>query len=160
MTVALCAFILSCLNNPTREPAQGNPGRDTLAVKVCPYPQAGPIDMFDPQYRVIRPNGGEIFYVGEQCTVVVHSAVAANAVLSLRIAGGHYSYPLRGAMGTINPYIDTMIVFTAQDTFVVRDTIKTCMISDSCYIALTDYEVSVNGYRDYSDCYFAIRRRP
>jgi hypothetical protein len=109
---------------------------------------------------VIRPKGGEIFYVGEQCTVVVHSVLDGKASLSLRIAGGHYSYALNNSFATINPLTDTMVVFTVQDSFTVRDSIRSCMISDSCYIALTDYAVSVNGYRDYSDCYFAIRRRP
>jgi hypothetical protein len=119
--------------------------------------------MLDPLYRVVRPNGGEIFHVGEQCTVIVHSEVPANAILLLRVRAGRSSYPLRGSLGSINPFADTMCIFTVPDSFDVLsggNTTRANAISDSCYIALNDYEMSSNGYHDYSDCYFGIRRRP
>jgi hypothetical protein len=115
--------------------------------------------VLDPHYTVVRPNGGEIFYIGEQCTVIVHSTTDANGILILKIRAGRFSHPLVGSTGNINPFTDTMVIFTVTDSMAINDSVNVNSISDSCYIQLNDYETST-GYRDYSDCYFAIRGRP
>jgi len=152
-------FCVVCINDPSPSSHPAGHGRDTLAVKVCTHPPLPPVDVLDPRYLVVRPNGGEIFYVGEQCTVVVHSNNSANGILILKIRAGRYSHPLVGSTGSIDPFADTMVVFTVTDSLSINDSVKVSSISDSCYIQLNDYSTTT-GYKDFSDCYFAIRKRP
>jgi hypothetical protein len=119
------------------------------------------ISPLDPQYRVIRPNGGEQFSVGQACTVTVTSRRDANAGIRLKIDKGKYSIVLPGMTASINPRSDSTFIFTIPDSFTIvqggGQTIKVPSVSDSCSICVLDYTPST-GFFDCSDSFFSIKK--
>lgn len=115
----------------------------------------------DPEYRIISPNGGELFHVGEQCSVVVTAVRQAKAVLKLKF--GRYTLKIPEAGVAINPYEDTLHVFTIRATYQREEynpvsgeveTVNLSPVSDKCKIVVEDYNVPVID--DESDDYFSI----
>ncbi len=118
-------------------------------------------------YRVVRPNGGEVFYTGEICSVTVTSEVGANASATIYFGpGALYHFPLPESETSFDPKTDSLQVFTIPEYFLedrwvdsledfVADTIS--LVSDSCVIQIVDYDNA--GYSDFGDCYFAIKAR-
>jgi len=132
-------------------------------ARVCPHAeQTGPVDAFDPQYRIISPNGGEIFQIGQPCSVRVSSRQYGQAILEIVI--GRRNFPVPGLNRSITLPEDSLIVFTvpeslsvpAYDPVAQQTALRSySTVSDSCLIKITDYQ---NGeYVDYSDCYFTVR---
>jgi len=122
----------------------------TLANAVCPAFPLTPdtANPFDPQFRVIFPNGGEVFHIGEVCTVRIDAHFADNGQLSLAIQGLD-AFELPGV--TESPMIDSgfSVVFV-----IPADIRGNSLISDSCAIIVRQY----NGIAaDQSDCYFQIK---
>ncbi|MBD3421167.1 MAG: hypothetical protein GF398_13710 [Chitinivibrionales bacterium] len=123
------------------------------------------LDPNDPQYRVVRPNGGEVCYVGEQCTVTVASAIDGNAAVNIWIGDNAFGVP--GIAQSINPRRDSSFVFTVPEYFYKPgawnpvtqqyETVAVSAVSDSCVIEIIDY--SISKYVDYSDDYFSIQKR-
>jgi hypothetical protein len=125
----------------------------------CPHwPPSAPVDSFDPGIRIISPNGGEMFHIGEQCTVRVTSRLPVSAAV-LHVVIGRYilTPPPFDIMATSLqgiPAVDT-VVFAVPDSFSETGGGMVNSISDSCLLQIFDY--SHPQYLDYSDCYFKIR---
>jgi hypothetical protein len=136
---------------------------DQAPARVCPHAeQTGPVDEFDPRYRILSPNGGEIFHIAQPCSVKVTSQQYGNATLEIVI--GRRNFPVPDLNRSITLPEDSLIVFTVPESLsipaydpVAQQTVwkSYSAVSDSCLLKITDYQ---NGdYVDYSDCYFTIR---
>jgi hypothetical protein len=151
----ICMFaVLFCV---CLGPGNDDDGKDD-PVLVCPdWPEKNP-QPGDPQYEVVSPNGGEVFYVGEPCTVRVTAQSSGQA--AIRLVLGLYSFMLSGMSMALNPRNDSVFVFTMPDKFIQpvsateSDTVYT--VTDSALIKIHDY-ASEERYADHSDCYFSIR---
>jgi hypothetical protein len=132
----------------------------------CPhYPQPPPIDDFDPAIQIISPNGGEVFHVGDQCTVKVRSRYPVpSAVVYIDIGGRSLtppsSYPILGAAlpgdsASGNSAV-TAAVFTVSEYDSLFGGGSANGISDSCLMTFTVYQPPY--YSDTSDCYFSIKK--
>lgn len=135
----------------------------------CPHsPQPGPIDEFDPWFRIISPNDGEVFYVGEQCTVKVRSRFPVpSAMLYVSVGEEYYLTPpsMLPVMGASLPgdsaagaYGDSTVIatiFTVPDSFSQFGGGNVYGVSEECLIAIHPYTTA--EYSDTSDCYFSIR---
>ncbi len=124
----------------------------TLMVTTgCPYPP----DPSDTVYRIISPNGGETFHVGDQCTVLVASKLSGSALFTILIG----RYELMPPSGPLTKYmqgnsaVDTLI-FTITDSMQQGMTMVSS-VTDSCLIEISNYNSP--GIMDYSDCYFRIK---
>jgi hypothetical protein len=140
----------------------------------CPHsPQPPPIDAFDPWFRIISPNGGEVFHVGQQCTVKVCSRYAPAGGAELRFVIGGKAYTtwqyspgpmnvnaMQGDSAEIANHGDSVVIaniFAIPDTLYQLDTtaeIKISSISNECVIVINRYNPPY--YPDTSDCYFSI----
>ena len=125
----------------------------------CPnLPQPGPIDSFDPWYRIVSPNGGEIFHVGQPCTVSVKAKLRplTDALITIDIGGAELFPNGPAPIAIFLKGNDTIasVVFTVPDTFVQQGGSPVSAISDKCLIRVQDY--NSQQYGDYSDCYFSI----
>ena len=160
---ALAISIVCCCRNkaPTTPADHWTPG--------CPFAtQTQPLDSLDPLLKIIVPNGGETFHVGEQCTVRVTSRFSGST--QINVVMGRYSFSpppfdVSAAYLPGNYTVDTM-VFTIPDTFVFvsfntttqqTDTTKIPSATDSCLMKISSYEHP--QYFDYSDCYFRIEEK-
>jgi hypothetical protein len=116
------------------------------------------MDPFDPHYRVLSPNGNEVFRAGEACTVRVTSTKHGNAVARVSPDGGLSLFDLPGLTRSIDPLSDSVIVWTIPHWFVSAHPggglDSTSLVSDYCQIVIQDY--SVDTYRDESDSFFRI----
>jgi hypothetical protein len=136
-------------------------------VPGCPHPDTiQHTDPLDPAYRIISPNGGETFHIGQQCTVRVTSQRSGSA--ELRVVIGRYRFTpppfdVFAAYLEGNTSVDT-VIFAIPDSFVYTsfntttqqvDTTKLSSVTDSCFIEIADYNHP--QYLDYSDCYFRIK---
>lgn len=122
----------------------------------------GPPDRNDPIYDVIYPEGGEVFEVGEVCTVKVTSFWDGNATIKLKI--GPHLFRIPGLETAVNPRTNPIWIFVMPKYFyeeridpVSQDvvTVRVHAESDRCKIVLEHYNTS-SGYRDESDDYFTI----
>jgi hypothetical protein len=126
---------------------------------VCIHMPAG--DVSTHTYRVISPNGGEVFHIGD--TVRVHVHVNSNINTSMTLMFSLYSFTPPG-IGGFDAFIDSIQTFVIPQYFEKQewneqtqqfDMVQISPVSDSCIIRVADYEDRV---RDYSDCFFAIRK--
>jgi hypothetical protein len=158
--VAVAALFAFC-KSPTSPP-----------VSNCPlYPPHAPIAMDDPAIRIMAPNGGEVFRVGQQCTVKVRSRLSPNggAKMSLVIGGNGYTMPdycpmemsVASMDGDSVEYADhgdsTVIaaIFTVPDSLCATGGFtKISSISNECLLAIHAYGWPY--YSDTTDCYFSI----
>ncbi len=129
---------------------------------VCPHlPDTNAtVDPGNPGYRIVSPNGGEIFSVGEQCTVKVTSETDGNAVVELVFGLNVFTLP--DFPMAVNPRADSVFTFEMPDTFYeeisATETLATSPVGDSVLVRIHDYAGS-DAYVDYSDCYFSVRQR-
>jgi hypothetical protein len=112
-------------------------------------------DMLNPLYRIIQPNGGEAFSIGQPCTVRVTSVRPGKGMLKLSISGGKIQTLLPGFLASINPQTDSLFVFQIPDSIEAGGQ-NYSTISQQCKILIVDY--SNPSYQDASDQYFEIRR--
>ena len=110
-------------------------------------------DSANPVYKVISPNGGELFHINEQCTVKISSARTGNAILFLLLKGGLYNVLLTTSH-SINPQRDSTLIFTIPDQFDIYG-LTVSSASDKCKIRIEDY-FNRSQYYDESDGYFQI----
>jgi hypothetical protein len=110
----------------------------------------------DYPFKVISPNGGEVFAVGDSLTVKVGSSSPYSlTVLSVMI--GAYGYDFPGQTTQFVAQQDTLHSFVIPLYFKSgTDSIRS--ISDECAIHLSEY--SVPGNYDESDSLFAIIASP
>jgi hypothetical protein len=161
--VILIAMAFSCKDGATNPP----PG------PKCPlFPQKTiPLDVADPMIRIVSPNGGEVFHVGQQCTVKVCSKYppAGGAEMRILVGGKEYTtadyYP--GPMNVSTMLGDSLEFALHGDSIVVANVItipdtlyelsssdKISSISSECLIEIRAYNPPY--YPDTSDCYFSI----
>jgi hypothetical protein len=93
---------------------------------------------------VVRPNGGELFYVGSQDTIkwVATDNIGVDSVNIYYSIDGGATFPYTVARGEPN---DSVYVWTVPDT-----------PSDSCVIRIVAYDPSFNTGQDVSDAFFSI----
>jgi hypothetical protein len=158
----LIAMVCSCNDSAT------NPQEPK-----CPlFPQNTiPLDLADPMIRIVSPNGGEVFHVGQQCTVKVCSryAPAGGAEMRIVIGGKAYTTPqyypgpmnvnsMQGDSSEFAQHGDSVVIasiFAIPDTlYQLSNTTKISSISNECVIEIRSY--SPPYYPDTSDCYFSI----
>jgi hypothetical protein len=163
--IILLSMVYSC-NAPTSSNDNGQP--------KCPlFPQHSPVSAADPAIRIMSPNGGELFHIGEQCTVKVRSRYAppGGAEMCISIDGRAYtipqSYPATMSVATMEgdsvefaKHGDSTVIaniFTIPDSlYLLRDTTKISSISEKCLIIVRAY--SSPYYPDTTDCYFSIAK--
>jgi hypothetical protein len=134
----------------------------------CPhYPPPPPLDASDPVFQIISPNGGEVFHVGDQCTVKVRSRLPCPSALIFVDIGGKSLWPpsfsvmtasLPGdsAAGSAGDSTINAVIFTVPDSLTQLGGGMVYSVSDSCLITITDYKTET--YSDFSDCYFSIKK--
>jgi hypothetical protein len=110
-------------------------------------------DSANPVYKVISPNGGELFHINGQCTVKVSSVRPGNAILFLLLDGGHYNVLLTTSH-SFDPQHDSTLIFTIPDRFDIYG-FEVSSASDKCKIRIEDY-FNRAQYYDESDGYFQI----
>jgi len=123
---------------------------------ICPHANQPP-DTNGPEFRIISPNGGEVFYVGQQCTVKVTSVYQSNADLQILI-GPRMAFGVPGLTSGMSTPSDSIVVFTMPDSLAYAIggvNVNYSTVSDSCLIEVRTYE---GHYPEYSDCYFSIRK--
>ena len=121
---------------------------NNTSTKICPDQKS--VDYF----KVVQPNGGETFTVGDQCTVIVHSSQPEPIVLELYVGDGLTGLSLPQEENLMVPD-DSVFIFEITETmqdFMLNDF---STISDSCLIKASVY--AKGDKFDYSDCYFSIR---
>jgi hypothetical protein len=107
----------------------------------------------NPGYRVLSPNGGEVFGVGDTCTIQVTAQHPAEAKMLLSFQDGLVEIALPGLNHTIDPTKDTAV------SFVIPDSANGFSLASSCVkVVLQDYNIA--SYRDESDSCFSIVNRP
>jgi hypothetical protein len=105
-------------------------------------------DIAPPQVTVIKPNGGEVFYVGTQDTVkwIAADNVGVDSVNLYYSIDGGSTFPYTIATGEPN---DSTYVWTIPGT-----------LSNSCKVKVVAYDAASNQGNDTSDANFAIAPPP
>jgi hypothetical protein len=150
--IALALFTLACdkAGNPAvpTEKTCSELG-DSLAVAAGASPAA---------YKVIRPNGGETYRVGDSLHVRATGNInAANASLYLQI-GTRLVRPA-SLSGNLNVYGNCDMVFVIPDSLqtIFAPVMMISLVSDSVKVRVESY--SDNSRRDLSDAFFRIQAR-
>jgi hypothetical protein len=137
-----------------------------LAVASAAEAAAGGLTVDDPvsngPLTVVRPNGGELFVHGDQCTVLVTATKATQVVLSLDVYDLRHSVTLPGFEEEgkpISPSQPYETVFTIDSTFMKYDPATKAwstvsLVSDTCAIMAMEY--GTTEY-DASDGMFSIQ---
>jgi hypothetical protein len=144
---------------------QGTAPAVTLAAdstRLCPFMTHEPVDDDDPMYRVVYPNGSEVFHVGDTLRVVTTSEGLGEAGLNVSLGGRTFQFP--GLYSTFFTQEDTVHSCVIPEEFLefrpkppdytTLDTVRTSAVGTSWLIQLIDYEIS--DYVDYSDCFFTV----
>jgi len=111
------------------------------------------IDLRDPKYQIVYPNGGEVFNVGDTLEVKVRSYRDANAMLLMMREDE--SFPFPGLNSAFNPRTDSVFTAVIPESIAVSFGRSVSMVSDSWLILVQDYD---GTYADYSDGVFGIVR--
>lgn len=162
MTPVKCVWMVDWKNNVW---TQLTPPDSTIAAGWAAVYFTGTDtgNVLDPHYHVVRPNGGEQFFVGQACTVMVTSQRNATAGVRLKIDNGKYVFLLPGMTTSINPRIDSTFIFAIPDSFTIDqgggETVRVSSVSDSCAVCVTDYAIGT-GFKDCSDNIFSIKAAP
>jgi hypothetical protein len=106
---------------------------------------ASPPDITPPEVTVVRPNGGEVFYVGSEDTIrwIATDDVGVDSVSIYYSTDGGASFPYTIAAGEPN---DSVYAWTVPDT-----------PADSCIVKIVAYDPSLNTGEDASDTLFSIQ---
>jgi hypothetical protein len=136
-----------------------------LGARLCDTSIA--MDPGEWSYAVRFPNGGEVFYTGEKCTIEVSAAIGANASIRIFVGpGGIKSFTPDELESSFDPHADSLLTVNIPryygekrwvDSLEAFVTDSISPVSDSCLLQLFDYDNE--GYGDFSDCFFAIRAR-
>lgn len=113
------------------------------------------LDLLNPLYRIIEPNGGEVFSIGQICTIRVTSVREGKAMLKMSISSGKIQALLPGFVSSINPQTDSLFIFQIPDSINTGGQ-SYSTISSQCKILIVDY--TNPSYKDESDQFFEIRR--
>jgi hypothetical protein len=113
------------------------------------------------KYKVLKPSGGELFYTGDQCTILVTSQENGNAAIKLQF--DQYCFNLLSH--AINPKVDSLIVITIPEFFLSRKIIDGQLVIDTIRPHSTKCKIVVEHYQKYvaktaySNGFFTIRSR-
>ncbi len=140
--------------NEGQVPITAEQCEEDTTEKPLPYDPAK--DLFNPNYSIVYPNGGETFIVGQQCTVKVTANKNGNAMLNISYNNGLNWDLLPGLNRSINPVIDSLIIFTIPDSVVVSRGKRISTVSDKCWLQLIDY--GNPKFMDLSDSSFSIKK--
>ncbi|MBD3393501.1 MAG: hypothetical protein GF418_15300 [Chitinivibrionales bacterium] len=132
-----------------------------VADMICPHAPDG--DVSNDPYRIVSPNGGEVYRIGDTITVHIHVNTNMNTNMTIVFGpDGLYKFTPPG-IGGFDAYEDSIQTFVVPEYFEQQvwnpdigdfEMEQISPVSDSCLMRVADYEDLV---RDYSDCYFAIR---
>ena len=112
-------------------------------------------------YKVLKPSGGELFYTGEQCTILVVSRVDGNAAIKLQFDEHCFNLLTR----SINPKVDSLIVITIPEFFLSRKIINGQLVVDTVRTSSTECKIVVEHYDKYvtktaySNGFFTIKSK-
>ena len=109
-----------------------------------------------PAYKVISPNGGEVYHVGDTLRIrTAGNKNESNASLYLQI--GTKVFRPTGLTGNLNVYSNCDMAFAIPESLMTAyaPVAMTSLISDSVKVRVESY--SNNIYRDLSDNYFQIK---
>jgi len=103
------------------------------------------LDLIPPQVAVVRPNGGEFFYIGTEDTIrwVATDNVRVDSVNIYYSIDGGATFPYTVATSEPN---DSAYVWTVPDT-----------PSDNCIVKIEAYDFMANVAEDVSNASFGIR---
>jgi hypothetical protein len=156
----LCAAVLIPLFLPScdKNPAANGPGKLTCA-ELSDSVFAGADSSGPPQYKVLDPNGGETFRVGQTLTVRVAGLNATESILEIwRFSpAGNQHARLPGSPDTsFNPRERCEFSFTVPESLATgTGSAKFSLVSDSLKIRVAHYFDGANRF-DYSDSLFGI----
>jgi hypothetical protein len=108
-------------------------------------------DSLNPIYKVISPNGGELFHTNEPCTVKVSSVRPGNAILFLLLDGGLYDV-LLSTSHSFNPQKDSTFIFIIPNLFDIYG-LEVSSASDKCKIRIEDYSNRARYYDESDSCF-------
>ena len=162
-SIAVACLFLGCFLGTQPGPVDdAQSTQQELPKELCPYAEPNRmVDDFDPLYRIIYPNGGEVFAIGQQCTVKVTAEYSGNAVLEIAI--GKMMYKPDDFNQSMKLPGDSCLVFMVPESLSTRVydpekkknvTVSISSITDSSLLKLTDY--ADLRYYDYTDCSFII----
>jgi hypothetical protein len=154
------AFLMSVLLTAVLcSPTKSGPNR-------CPHsPQPAPIDEFDPWIRIVSPNGGEVFHIGDLCTLKVRSRYQVKSSEVFINIGGKpltpppfvplgASAPGDSAAGAAGDSTVIAVIFTIPDSFAQQFGGNVYAVSNECLMTMNTYDPPYYG--DTSNCYFSI----
>ncbi len=133
-----------------------------LLSKIIPGIDTTDTNDTDPiGYKVLKPSGGELFYTGEQCTILVVSRTDGNAAIKLQF--DEYCFNLLNR--SINPKVDSSIIITIPEFFLSRKIINGQIVIDTirpysskCKIVAEHYNAYV-AKAAYSNGFFTIKSK-
>jgi hypothetical protein len=111
-----------------------------------------------PRFRVVTPNGGEVFHVGERLRIILTVAEDSEAVayISYRSGGTFHTFLLpESPRGNFNPRTHCDLSFTILDSVNGDQGKMVSLVSDSVKIKVVKYGAEATFY-DFSDAYFRI----
>ena len=114
-----------------------------------------------PAYKVISPNGGEVYHVGDTLHIRATGNLKTgnNDVVELKFrtaAGIKFVEVPHGTSGSVNLYNNCDMAFAIPDSLPsLFGSGKVALVSDSVKVLVQNY--TDNTYRDTSDGYFQIK---
>ncbi len=111
----------------------------------------------EPRFRMVSPNGGEVFHVGGKLKVILAAADDSEAIafLSIRTGGKIYTLLLPDSpRSSFNPRTHCDLSFIIPDSLSNGLGGMISLVSDSVKIKVADYFTQT--LFDYSDGYFRI----
>ncbi|MBD3393943.1 MAG: hypothetical protein GF418_17545 [Chitinivibrionales bacterium] len=107
-----------------------------------------------PGFRVVAPNGGEVFAVGDTMRVRLTADQSARASVELQLEGGLICVPFPGVSQSVEPTVDSVLTWCIGDSVAAGEQ-SFSAISASCAIVVRDYGMP-DTYFDRSDGFFSI----
>ncbi len=150
--VIFALLLLACLKSPS------SPG--PVVGKTCREisDSVFPVSTGEPQFRVLTPNGGESFHVGEKMQVLLTSHENSSALVRLVIWSNGLSTKV---LLPDLPSKSINLLDRCDLSFIIPDSIPTglgktiSMVSDSIKILVADYD-NETLFNDYSNGFFRI----
>jgi hypothetical protein len=81
----------------------------------------GLVDPLDPEYKILYPEGGETFYIGDTCEIRITAERQGSAGLFLVQSPGIRRIPLPGLNASVHPPSDSIVTFVVPDSFTVYE---------------------------------------
>lgn len=160
---AAAAFVLSAALPLVSCSGEDAGGPAPVPAVSCPeladslFPAAEQTSL--PRFKVIAPDGGETFRVGEEMRVIVSGADYTSALVDLVVfgaAGGSARVPGFPPREAIDPRERCEFRFAVPESVVTTLGKTISLVSDSVKVRISDY--TLPDIFDYSDGFFAVTR--